>query len=143
MTTVRSLTPKDFDGVGLRNKSCCAVVFFHPSCSHCIEFLPIFRRVATRCGFLDFFSFDSDAHREGLARLGTDARGYKVTGFPTTIFFSGGKPFESVVGKRSEGDFLTACMRAAESMVCPRLRGTESKAKAASKKKTSKKSKAK
>ena len=117
-TIVQELTPKDFDGVRLRSGECCAVVFFHPSCGHCKEFLPIFRKVAARCGFLDFASFNCEVHSEALSRMSADAKGFKITGFPTTIFFSGGKPSESVVGKRNEGDFLGECMRVAEALAC-------------------------
>jgi thiol-disulfide isomerase/thioredoxin len=113
MEYIKQLTPKDFDDVAtwkLKDKKCCAVLFYADWCPHCQVVKPTWNRLGKEAAFLDFYSFDCEKHASHLSRIKEDMPEL-VKGFPTIVFYSGGQPVEAYKGDRSYGDILTACMK--------------------------------
>lgn len=103
----------------LKDKGCCAILFYHPQCGHCTTFKPTFDAVAKTCPFLKFFKIDCQKHHSHMERMAEEAAGMNITSYPTVVFYSKGKPSETVSGNKPYEQFLADCMRARTTMGCP------------------------
>lgn len=107
------LSEKDFNGTRpfeLKRKNCCIVVFYSPTCPHCLNMQDEFIKFASMCKFMDVCIYNTRENLAHYERIRNDMPNL-IQGVPTFIFYSNGKPIEHYKGNRTTESFLNESMR--------------------------------
>lgn len=114
---IKQLSAKDFDKIEsfkLVNKDCCLVVFYSPTCPHCINMQDEFIKFAKKCKFMDVCAFDTKKNIKHYEKIRYDMPSL-IQGVPTFIFYKNGEPIEQYKDDRTEATFLSESMRMCKS----------------------------
>lgn len=88
-----------------RRKKDMVILFYHPMCPHCHEFLPKYQNVVANLTTkekpqIDFFTGDCGLNPHFIAAFGIDY-------FPYLVYFHNGIPFEKMPPAFTQAEFLT------------------------------------
>lgn len=113
-THVKKLSGSDFNDKQVWNlkkiKDCCMVVFYSPTCPHCINMQPEFLKFAQKCKYMRIYAFNVKDNADHYQKIKHDNPNF-IAGVPTFYFYSNGKPTETFEDERTEQAFLQASMR--------------------------------
>lgn len=115
-TTVRELSPKDFDPIAtwkLKDKSCTVVLFYCAWCPHCVAVKDEYTKLGKMSGFMNVAAMNCEKHKAHIGKIKSDMPEL-VRGYPTIIFYSGGEPQEQYMGERTAAEMVKGCMRVCE-----------------------------
>jgi thiol-disulfide isomerase/thioredoxin len=109
---VKELSPSDFHSVKeweLISNKCSILLIYADWCGHCKRFREEYENFAANATFLDVLALNGSEYSSLMSKIKEDKPGL-FNGFPTIVYFSGGKPVEAYRGDRSEADLLNRSM---------------------------------
>lgn len=112
-TFVEELMSQDFQNVAswrLVRKECTVVLFYCAWCPHCQDVKKTWKEFGRLASFMTVAAFNCEREKAHLQKIREDMPGL-IPSFPTIVFYKGGRPSESYLGKRDLQSFLKAAMR--------------------------------
>ncbi len=111
---VKELTPLDFSEVKvshLKSKECSVVLFYVNWCGYCKKVKPDWERLGGAALFTNVLAFNCEKYSGHLSKIKEELPEL-VKGFPTIIFYRGGKPIlHQPEELRDFDNLLKACMK--------------------------------
>lgn len=96
---VKELSPSDFIGNNLIDKTPTFIMFYAPWCGHCQHLKPVWEQLGKTVGFCSIAKIDADKYKIN-----------GINGFPTLKMYKGGKEVDTYNGGRSLQELLDYCM---------------------------------
>ena len=127
-TSVRELTPQDFDPVSPwkllgrprnlgnppRNLGCTIILFYAPWCPHCKSLKNDWEKLGRTATFMDVAAFNCERYKSHVLQIKEDMP-QLIKSYPTITFYSNGQPVEQYDQERDYANLLKACMRVCQS----------------------------
>jgi len=110
---ITELTPQDFDlqkSWKLRKHKCSIVLFYLPTCPHCIAMKDEWVKLGRLAAFFDVCAFNSSEYSDYIMKIREEVPEL-IEGYPTIIVYQNGEPVEKYRGERTAEQFTLACMR--------------------------------
>lgn len=111
---VKELTPDDFDEIiegDLVDERCAIVLFYADWCKYCKAVKDAYEAFAKTAAFIEVYAFNSAKYPAHINKIKEGKYPQLVRGYPTIIFYCGGRPSEQYQGDRTEEDLLEQSMR--------------------------------
>ncbi len=106
---VKELTPKDFDGINLKNKKCHFVMFYLPGCGWCKQLKDVWERLGETITFYEIAAVNSERHREFVQQFNKSTN--LIPSYPTLIIFRGKPISPRYEGERSLDKMMEWCIQ--------------------------------
>ena len=113
---VKELKSSDFENEAtwkLKDKKCCAILFYAPWCPHCKAMKETWEQLGQTASFFRIYAYNCEENKSHLEKLREDTPNL-VEGYPTMIVYKSGNPSEKIgqdTEQRKLSNLVKACMR--------------------------------
>lgn len=110
---VKELSEQDFHKVKeweLISKRCSILLIYADWCGHCKSFRDTYETFARTATHLDVLAVNGSEYSKLMSKIKEDRPGLAISGYPTVLYFSGGKPIEVYKGGRDVESLLKSSM---------------------------------